>query len=136
MQSHFSKDNVLRNEYVLTHRLYNEGIPCPDVISYDETSKTLVLTKINGMSIADFYGDSDEATPTIIFDQIRDIIKELFIKHICYPDITGYNFMIDENEKVWIIDFGHAYVVSPTKPMDEFVIKFMNGHNAWNPEFR
>jgi hypothetical protein len=27
-------------------------------------------------------------------------------------------------------------VVSPTKPMDEFVIKFMNGHNAWNPEFR
>jgi len=50
-----------------------------------------------------------------------------------YIDITGYNFIENDN-KLWIIDFGHATYNYPRK-MDEFVEKFLAGHNGWNPEF-
>ena len=88
------------------------------------------------MSVADTYGDSDKSTPKEIYDRIRMIIKEMVKLSICYPDITGYNFMIDKNDKLWIIDFGHAYITNPKDKLDHFVEKFINGYDGWNPDFR
>ena len=53
-----------------------------------------------------------------------------------YPDITGYNFLMDKNKNIWIIDFGNAYVKSPDDPDDPFVFDFINGRNGWNPEYK
>ena len=53
-----------------------------------------------------------------------------------YPDITGYNFMLDKGENLWIIDFEHAKCRDIQEPTDNFVLKFINGTNEWNPEFK
>ena len=49
--------------------------------------------------------------------------------------IIGEDFIEDDNENIWIIDFGHAYVIVPNETKDPFVVKFMNGYNGWNPDF-
>ena len=74
----------------------------------------------------------------VVFKQIQDIILYLYTAGIEYPDITGYNF-IEYNDKIWIIDFGHATMISPgqqSEPNDSFVKECMMGENTtWNPHF-
>ena len=137
MKAIHTKLNVEKQEFCIA-RIAAKGlrIPTPSIIHYDEESKIMQMSKINNCSVADFYGDADEQTPRYIYDQIRAIMTDLYEAGICYPDITGYNFIEDSNEKIWIIDFGHAYVKTPQQEDDPFVLQFMNGHNGWNPEFR
>jgi tRNA A-37 threonylcarbamoyl transferase component Bud32 len=130
----FVKKNVTNSEFMLNRITNFLDIPSPTVLSYNEN--ILKLEKINGMSISDFYGENDKDVPIEIYESIRKIIKDLLKIGICYPDITGYNFMIDDKEKIWIVDFGHAYVTSPEKKLDEFIEKFINGFNGWNPLFK
>jgi len=130
----FVKKNVTNSEFMLNRITNFLDIPSPTVLSYNEN--ILKLEKIEGMSISDFYGENDKDVPIEIYESIRIIIKDLLKIGICYPDITGYNFMIDDKEKIWIVDFGHAYVTSPEKKLDEFIEKFINGFNGWNPLFK
>ena len=130
----FIKENVSRNEFMINRLTNFLGIPSPKVLGYQ--SNTLKLEKINGMSLSDFYGEKETDIPEYIFESIRVIVEELLKIGICYPDITGYNFMIDDKEKLWIIDFGHAYVTNPEEKDDEFVTKFIEGNNGWNPLFK
>jgi len=130
----FVKKNVTNSEFMLNRITNFLDIPSPTVLSYNEN--ILKLEKIEGMSISDFYGENDKDVPIEIYESIRKIIKDLLKIGICYPDITGYNFMIDDKEKIWIVDFGHAYVTSPEKKLDEFIEKFINGFNGWNPLFK
>lgn len=130
----FIKENVSENEFMLNRLTNFLGIPSPKVLAY--YNNTLKLEKINGMSLSDFYGEKETDIPEYIFESIRVIVEELLKIGICYPDITGYNFMIDDKEKLWIIDFGHAYVTNPEEEDDEFVTKFIEGYNGWNPLFK
>ena len=134
MKTIFEKKDVSYNEFMLNRITNFLGIPSPKVLAYDDN--TLKLEKINGMSISDFYGEKETDVPEYIFESIRVIVEELLKIGICYPDITGYNFMIDDKEKLWIIDFGHAYVTNPGDKIDEFVSEFIKGQNKWNPRFK
>jgi tRNA A-37 threonylcarbamoyl transferase component Bud32 len=134
MKDIFVKKEVTRDEFMLNRITNFLGIPSPKVLGYYDN--TLKLEKINGMSLSDFYGEKETDIPEYIYESIRVIIEELLKIGICYPDITGYNFMIDDKEKLWIIDFGHAYVTNPEDKLDPFVEKFINGYNGWNPDFR
>jgi predicted Ser/Thr protein kinase len=58
----------------------------------------------------------------------------LTINNIMYIDITGYNFILDENYKLWVIDFEHATL--KTEAVPSFITEFLHGENAWNEEFR
>ena len=130
----FVKENVTKNEFMLNRITNFLDIPSPKVLSYNKN--ILKLEKIKGMSISDFYSDNEKEVPIKIFESIRIIIKNLLKIGISYPDITGYNFMIDEKEKIWIVDFGHAYVSNPEEDIDEFIEKFINGYNGWNTLFK
>ena len=141
MEDIFTKSNVEKNEFVLA-RLADKGlrIRTPSILSYDEETKVMKMSKMPFSNVADYYGDNDDETPISIYDKIREIIKKLHDSGICYPDITGYNFLQEEerneNVNIWVIDFGHAYVKSPDQLDDPFVIKFLNGYNGWNPNFK
>ena len=132
-----TKYNVDENEFILNTIVGSlDNILCPKVLSYDKISKKLILQKINGMSVSDFYGDDDKDTPIEIYNDIRIIISELLKIGICYQDITGYNFIKDKDDKIWVIDFGHAYVLPKDVEMNYFVKKFLDGFNGWNPDFK
>jgi tRNA A-37 threonylcarbamoyl transferase component Bud32 len=134
----FVKENVEWSEFYIHRIVYDHGlIDIPKIIEYDHDSKTLTMQKIPEMSIADMYGDDEKALPPTLWTAIREILVKLSEIGINYPDITPYNF-IEHDDKVWIIDFGHATIRSSTnnKPVDNFMSRFINGHNGWNEEFR
>ena len=130
----YIKHNVSLHEYKMHKHVYDLGIVnIPEIINYNEYTKELTLRKIDNMNISDCYGDMPRKVGRDLLDNIREIIKTLYDNNIIYPDITGYNFIEYEN-KLWIIDFEHAYF--KTKQKNLFVERFLKGSNRWNPLFK
>jgi len=128
----FTKKNVELGEYIIHKMVYNAGIiNVPKIYSYDKKEKIMVMQKICNMSISDFYGDEAVNVPPEVMTTIQKQIKELYNYGVCYPDITGYNF-IEYYGKIFVIDFGHAEL----NKKSEFVEKFINGLCEWNPDFK
>ena len=133
--NYFIKYNVSPNEYKIQMIVSKLNIvDVPEIIDYDATNHTMKMRRINNMNLSDFYGENAKNVPIYIFDKIRAIIKKLLLAGIEYPDITGYNF-IEHNNKIWIIDFGHASFFVE-KYNCSFITKFINGLNEWNPNFK
>ena len=134
----YVKENVSELEYIIHKHVYNlDIIKVPKIYDYNKETKVMKMQKINNMCISDYYGEKSSDISDELFDKIRNIIKLLYENYIEYPDITGYNF-IEKDNKVWIIDFGHASF-NPSiyqNTSDPFVLKFINGYNGWNPNFR
>ena len=132
--NYYVKKEVSLKEYEMHKHIYLLGIVnVPKIIEYNVETKTMVMEKINYMNVSDYYGETEKNITPALFEKIRKIIKTLYDNNIVYPDITGYNF-IEYGDKIWIIDFEH----SNFKPLlkDDFVIKFINGLNKWNPRFK
>lgn len=130
----YLKDNVTLHEYAMHKYIQElEVFNVPKIIAYDIDRKIMIMEKINPLNISDFYGEKSENVPEKIFNEIRNIIKKLVKCNIEYPDITGYNF-IEWDNKIWIIDFEHTRTI--TGKLNDFVSKFINGLNEWNPDFK
>ena len=79
------------------------------------------MEQVSGKSLYEIYGDEPSDIPNIVWNQIRHIVNELYDKEgIVYVDITPYNFMMDDDEKVYIIDFGDAYYEQPGQTRNWF----------------
>ena len=132
--AYYTKENVSLTEYKIHKYVYNLHIVnIPKIKSYNKETKQLKMVRVGTMSISDYYGESAENIDNDLFTKIRNMIQTLYDHDILYVDITGYNF-IENDKKLWIIDFEHATYNYPWKT-DEFVEKFLEGHNGWNPEF-
>ena len=131
---YYTKENVSLCEYKIHKYVYNlKIVNIPKIKSYNKKTKQMKMVRVGTMSVSDYYGETAEHISDELFARIRDIIQTLYDHDILYIDITGYNF-IENNNKLWIIDFEHATYNYPKKT-DEFVKKFLEGHNGWNPEF-
>jgi tRNA A-37 threonylcarbamoyl transferase component Bud32 len=130
----FVKYNVDLSEYEIHKYVYELDILLtPKPILYDAEKRILVLEHISGMSVSDMFGENPEWVEDEVFDRARYMVKLLADNGIEYRDITGYNFMLDNDGNLWIIDFEHALKKDIS---DEFVCKFLDGLKSWNPEFR
>jgi len=86
-------------------------------------------------TLVEIYGEHAENVPENIWGQIRSILGILYYReNIEYVDITPYNFMLIDN-KVYIIDFGHAIKREIDDELNYFLEDFLNGVNEWNGEF-
>jgi tRNA A-37 threonylcarbamoyl transferase component Bud32 len=131
---YYTKENVSLCEYKIHKYVYNlKIVNIPKIKSYNKQTKQMKMVRVGTMSVSDYYGETAEHISDELFARIRTIIKTLYDHNILYIDITGYNF-IENDKKLWIIDFEHATYNHPRKT-DEFVEKFLEGHNGWNPEF-
>ena len=148
----YIKENVLPKEYRIYKYLVNLNLQfIPKLYDYDKKQQKLKTQKINGMSVADFYGDNFENTPINVIAQIRNIVTCLYNIGIVYPDITGYNFIEDKDSNIWIVDFEHCFYINHnnnSKDLNidndiedkedhlDFVNRFcFNNENSWNPYF-
>ena len=98
------------------------------------------MDEIKGSCLADIYTDDPTKVPDWIWAEIYRILLILYEREgIEYVDITSYNFMLEtETQKVWIIDFGHAYYTSREKgekPQNWFLQEVLDGEKSWNPDF-
>ena len=131
---YYTKENVSLCEYKIHKYVYNlKIVNIPKIKSYNRKTKQLKMVRVGTMSVSDYYGETAEHISDELFARIRNIIQTLYDHDILYIDITGYNF-IENDKKLWIIDFEHATYNHPRKT-DQFVEKFLEGHNGWNPEF-
>lgn len=132
----FYKSNVDFIEYFIQDSIYKLGIVnIPKVYSYN--NGTLCMKRINALSVADQYGEDFENVPSHIIEKIRDTIATLYSYGIEYPDITGYNFIYEEDaDKLWVIDFEHASYKSKPSKYNPFILEFINGYEGWNPDFK
>ena len=105
-------------------------------VTYELDHAVIQMEDLQEMCLADKYGEEFSVlTPQIIL-QIRLILDTLYENEgIEYIDITPYNF-IEKNNKVYIIDFGHAHYRIPGKETNWFLKDFLNGSNQWNPDFK
>ncbi len=148
-KNYFIKDSNI-SEFVIYDYIYKLTEDCRDIIhmpkvfNFDNITQKISMEKITHMNISDFYGENWNEVPKWIQLEIKKIIKTLFFKGIIYPDITGYNF-IEEDEKIWIIDFEHSFIynlsydrMSPTQKIHyDFLQKFISDENCgWNPYFK
>ena len=138
----YEKKNVDQKEYFIHKMAYDNNIPTPKPISIDNDG-TMKMDLVNGMSVADWYGDTSEGLKRIkdegIMEEIRKIISSLKDLGIIYPDITGYNFIIDidDDKKVYVIDFGDAFLIKKITRNIDFVDNFISGKSLiWNPDFK
>ena len=131
---YYYKQNVSLQEYKLHAHVYDLGIVnIPKIVEYNKNTKVMKLVRVGISNISNYYGESPENIGDELFSKIRKIIQSLYDHNIEYIDITGYNFIENAN-KIWIIDFKHAKYNPHNK--NEFVNKFLEGNNVWNPEFR
>jgi len=98
---------------------------------YDEVCYIL-MERIEGKTLAELYGEEYEDLPKNIQQRIRFILKNLFLNDIHYVDVTPYNFILRDDEEIYIIDFGHAQIVEVNYYLKEFLI---NKVKSWNPDF-
>ncbi|MFY7728774.1 MAG: hypothetical protein ACOVRN_04595 [Flavobacterium sp.] len=141
-----TKDNVSPREYSMYKYLDNMNWSCvPKLYHYDKGNQLLTTQKIIGLSVADTYGESFDKVPVHIVTQIRDIIRKLYTIGVVYPNITGYNFIIDHMSHVWIVNFKHSFYMSHYSTEEdipdqqehlEFVQLFCyHNESTWNPYF-
>lgn len=136
----YIKHNVSFKEFMMHEYIYNLSISSngilnvPKINEYDVENQIMTMENIPNMCVADFYGDKPHNISTGLFEQIRDVIRYLYINHIIYPDITAYNF-IEYDDKLWIIDFEHSDFKSHVR--DVFVDEFVGDDDCykWNPWF-
>ena len=136
----YIKHNVSFKEFMMHEYIYNLSISSngilnvPKINEYDVENQIMTMENIPNMCVADFYGDKPHNISAGLFEQIRDVIRYLYINHIIYPDITAYNF-IEYDDKLWIIDFEHSDFKSHVR--DVFVDEFVSDDDCykWNPWF-
>lgn len=135
----FTKTDVTFHEfqmYQYIHSLHLDFVP--ELLSYDERTHTLTMQRIDGMSLSDMFGEKFEDIPENIIEECRIIISSLYDEYVVYPDITGYNFIIEkQTEKIWLVDFEHSFFrgFSSFNEHNDFVQQFIRGQKTWNPYF-
>jgi len=134
---YYTKHNVSEQEYKM-HSVGERLGYAPRIISYNAAAKTLTTELIKPMCIADMYGDKASDVPPHIWPKIKKIVSDLYRHGFEYVDITGYNFIEDSKQRVWIVDFGHCRPIGENHEPNAFVHSFI--HNAsfigWNPDFK
>lgn len=148
MSNLFVKENVNEKEYFIHQWIYyliknnsnskenHINIKVPKIYNYDSENKLLTMQIIYGDNLSNIYGEDIKNVPKKIINIIQKTINLMNSYLVEYPDITGYNFMLDKSDNLWIIDFEHAKCRDIQEPTDDFVLKFINGSNEWNPEFK
>ncbi len=104
----------------------------PKIIDHINSNNNvfIIMEKIDGYMIYDLYGDNHKDIPNNIWIDIRNVILQLYKIGIEYVDISPYNFMYDNNNKLHVVDFGHA------RKINWFLIDFLDGLNEWNPDYK
>ena len=131
---YYIKQHVSLKEYEMHKHVHALGIVnTPKILAYDRETQFMLMEKVPHMNVSDYYGEKEIHITPALFKKIRSVIKTLYDNNVVYPDITGYNF-IEYDNRIWIIDFEHANFKALLK--DDFVVKFINGADKWNPRFK
>ena len=122
----------VRREAKLQKRAANRGLS-PAIRRV--TKNSITMEDLSELCIADKYGEQIRMIPKWIREDIVEILWCLYTElGIQYIDVTPYNF-IEKDDKVWVIDFGHA---KEEEVLDPYLERIFNTWKLirWNPRFK
>ncbi len=123
---------IQRQAYNIGHE-YRIPIFVPEIYEffvYDEVYYIL-MERLEGVPLANVYGEDYDDLPEDIKKEVHHILKMLFLNDIHYVDVTPYNFLLCD-ERIYLVDFGHASIVPVNYYLKEFLVNRMN---SWNTDF-
>ena len=85
----------------------------PNAAFFSRIEKKIAMQRVDGEKISNIHG-KEEVTegPNKVLVWTVCMFGILFDNYnYCYPDSTGYNFIIDKNNKIWIIDNGFCALI-------------------------
>jgi len=126
----------VQQEVLLQMFSSNEGFsPNVQKIVPGENGTSIIwMDAIEGKTLYELYGDSPHDIPPGLWNRIRLNLQVLYIEYgIQYVDVTPYNFMMDNNNRLWIVDFGDATIHE--KELNWFLVDLFDGRNEWNSDF-
>lgn len=129
----FRNAKNMQSEQLLQQEAY-AIVPCPKILGrvWENDVGYLLMERIQGKTVHELYGPHDYDIPSSVWTQIHSIVSRLYYRDIHYIDITPYNFIVqNETNKVFVIDFGHAY----KQRVNWFLKEFLDGENTWNSDF-
>lgn len=135
----FCSKQAAQLEYELQSYISSKYYFTPKTLSINwiDTHVEIVMEKIKAQTLFERFGDEPTDIPDWVWFEMRRIVTLLYTEEgIEYIDITPYNFMIDVNDKIWIIDFGHAYYTDVSRPINWFLTEFIYEEvKNFNPDF-
>lgn len=135
----FIDKNANKEEIELQTYISNKYNFCPKIYNciYTQRGIQIIMEKIEGKTLYEKYSDQACDIPESIWKSIHNIINILYYQEgIEYIDISPYNFIV-KDEKVYIIDFGHAYWTGKDKNIQNWFLKkfILEEINEFNPDF-
>ena len=133
---YYVKENVDIHEFTMQTHVYSLGIVrVPEVFNYCKETQTMVMARVGAMNVSDMYGENANMVPDNVFKSISKIIQKLVDHGIEYPDLTGYNFVEDADDNVWIIDFEHSKLKNKVDIKNKAILRVCHGEKKWNEDF-
>lgn len=111
---HKKLDHQIRNyrtvqEARMMHEARIAGVPTPIIYNIDKKSFTIIIEYIEGKRIKELLDNVSQRHRKNICHNIGMYIAKLHIKNIIHGDLTTSNFIRNNLNNIFIIDFGLSY---------------------------
>ena len=89
-------------------------------------------------NLAHIYGEEAEDVPSFVWAKIRYMVQTLLEEEgIEYLDVTPYNFLEQQNSRIYMVDFGDARYHRPNTSIDWYLQDFVyDQETMWNSDFK
>ncbi|XP_053330691.1 serine/threonine-protein kinase RIO2 [Spea bombifrons] len=128
-------------EFAYMKALYDRGFPVPK--PYDYNRHAVVMELINGYPLCQIHQVED---PASLYDELMELIVKLANHGLIHGDFNEFNLMLDEEDRVTMIDFpqmvstSHAnaewYFDRDVKCIRDFFLKRFNYESELYPTFQ
>ncbi|CAM4539887.1 unnamed protein product [Leuciscus chuanchicus] len=128
-------------EYAYMKALYERGFPVPKPVDYNRHA--VVMELINGYPLCQIRQIQDSAT---LYSEIMELIIKLANHGLIHGDFNEFNLMLDDNDRVTMIDFPQMVSTSHTnaewyfdrdvKCVRDFFLRRFNYESELYPTFK
>ena len=96
-----------RREARIIDRLHSMGLPVPNLVGVDENKGIIIMEYIEGKKLRDIINTLNFKAYSV---EVGKIIALLHKNNVIHGDLTTSNFLVDKNNKLFLIDFGLSYI--------------------------
>ena len=104
------RDKRTIHEAKILVELKRAGVPAPAIILLDRSSSTIYMQYIKGIELKKALDELDPVRIEKIAGKLGEIVGKMHLRGIVHGDLTTSNVILDETEKIYLIDFGLSSV--------------------------
>ena len=104
------RDKRTIHEAKILVELKRAGVPAPAIILLDRSSSTIYMQYIKGIELKKALDELDPVRIEKIAGKLGEIVGKMHLRRIVHGDLTTSNVILDEKEKIYLIDFGLSSV--------------------------